>query len=98
MGGRWCGRSVRSATSLLSTVTARGATSSRNSAARHGRVRGEEMRMKLIPWILLAALGIGGAGAANAQEKVVKVGIARSTSNAAELMALKHGHLQAAGF
>src|SRR3954469_20200504 len=55
------------------------------------------MRMKLIPWILLAALGVGGASAANAQEKTIKVGIARSTSNAAELMALKHGHFKAAG-
>jgi len=53
--------------------------------------------MRLLPWVLLAALGIGGAGVANAQEKTVKVGIARSTSNAAELMALKHGHFKAAG-
>lgn len=53
--------------------------------------------MKLIPWILLAALGMGGASAANAQEKVVKVGIARSTSNAAELMALKRGYFKDAG-
>src|SRR3954469_34124 len=55
------------------------------------------MRMKLIPWILLAALGVGGARAANAQEKTIKVGIARSTSNAAELMALKRGHFKQAG-
>jgi NitT/TauT family transport system substrate-binding protein len=53
--------------------------------------------MKLIPWLLLAALGIGGAGAANAQEKTIKVGIARSTSNAAELMALKRGYFKQAG-
>src|SRR6266568_1719207 len=47
--------------------------------------------MRLTPWILLAALSIGGSTAAGAQEKTIKVGIARSTSNAAELMALKHG-------
>lgn len=53
--------------------------------------------MRLMPWILLAALGLVGASAANAQEKIVKVGIARSTSNAAELMALKHGYFKEAG-
>lgn len=53
--------------------------------------------MKLMPWILLAALGLGGASAASAQEKTVKVGIARSTSNAAELMALKRGYFKEAG-
>jgi hypothetical protein len=31
---------------------------------------------------------------ASAQEQTVKVGIARSTSNAAELMALKHGYFK----
>src|SRR5207253_8932009 len=34
---------------------------------------------------------------ANAQEQTIKVGIARSTSNAAELMALKHGYFKEAG-
>src|SRR5262249_5093211 len=48
-------------------------------------------------WVLLAVLAIAGANAAAAQEKTVKVGIARSTSNAAELMALKRGHFKAAG-
>jgi len=51
--------------------------------------------MKLAPWIVLASLGL--AGAANAQEQTIKVGIARSTSNAAELMALKHGYFKEAG-
>src|SRR3954464_529579 len=51
--------------------------------------------MKLAPWIVLALLGL--AGAANAQEQTIKVGIARSTSNAAELMALKHGYFKEAG-
>src|SRR6267154_2554009 len=59
------------------------------------------MVMRWMPWILLAALGVGvglgSAGTANAQEKTIKVGIARSTSNAAELMALKHGYFKAAG-
>jgi len=51
--------------------------------------------MKRAPWVLLALLGL--AGAANAQEQTIKVGIARSTSNAAELMALKHGYFKEAG-
>jgi NitT/TauT family transport system substrate-binding protein len=50
---------------------------------------------------VLAALGVAGCGAAgvqaSAQEQTVKVGIARSTSNAAELMALKHGYFKEAG-
>ena len=53
--------------------------------------------MKHLSWVLLVALGIGGASTASAQEKTVKVGIARSTSNAAELMALKHGYFKQAG-
>ena len=42
------------------------------------------------------ALGVAGCGAASAED-TVKVGIARSTSNAAELMALKHGYFKEAG-
>ena len=53
--------------------------------------------MRFTPWILLAALCMGGSTAAGAQEKTIKVGIARSTSNAAELMALKHGYFKEAG-
>src|SRR5690349_18767502 len=52
--------------------------------------------MRMLPWILSAALGLA-ASSAGAQEKTVKVGIARSTSNAAELMALKHGYFKDAG-
>jgi NitT/TauT family transport system substrate-binding protein len=44
--------------------------------------------------VLLAALGFAGAARA---EDTIKVGIARSTSNAAELMALKHGYFKEAG-
>ena len=47
--------------------------------------------------MLLAVLSVAGSTAASAQEKTIKVGIARSTSNAAELMALKHGHFKDAG-
>lgn len=49
--------------------------------------------------LLLTALGLSGAAQeqAYAQEHVVKVGIARSTSNAAELMAIKHGYFKDAG-
>ena len=47
---------------------------------------------------MLAALGAGRLhGASAAAEETVKVGIARSTSNAAELMALKHGYFKEAG-
>jgi NitT/TauT family transport system substrate-binding protein len=52
--------------------------------------------MRVLSFVVLAALGIAGAGSA-AAEDVVKVGIARSTSNAAELMALKHGYFKEAG-
>lgn len=45
--------------------------------------------------VFLAALGL--SATAQAEEQVVKVGIARSTSNAAELMALKHGYFKEAG-
>jgi NitT/TauT family transport system substrate-binding protein len=44
----------------------------------------------------VAGLGIAGCGGA-AAEDVIHVGIARSTSNAAELMALKHGYFKEAG-
>src|ERR1700733_6372213 len=53
--------------------------------------------MKAFSWVVLAALGVAGCGAAAAQEQTVKVGIARSTSNAAELMALKRGYFKEAG-
>jgi len=57
--------------------------------------------MRVLSWVVLAALGVAGCGAAgvqaSAQEQTVKVGIARSTSNAAELMALKHGYFKEAG-
>jgi NitT/TauT family transport system substrate-binding protein len=47
--------------------------------------------------LLAAVAALGFAGAAGAQEQVIKIGIARSTSNAAELMALKHGYFKEAG-
>jgi len=56
--------------------------------------------MRVSSWVVLAALGVAGCGVgaqASAQEQTVKVGIARSTSNAAELMALKHGYFKEAG-
>ena len=53
--------------------------------------------MRVSSWVVLAALGAAGCGVAGAQEQTVKVGIARSTSNAAELMALKHGYFKEAG-
>jgi NitT/TauT family transport system substrate-binding protein len=55
------------------------------------------MMMRVLPWVVLAVLGVAGFGTANAQETTVKVGIARSTSNAAELMALKRGYFKEAG-
>ena len=53
--------------------------------------------MRVLSWVVLAALGVAGFGSASAQETTVKVGIARSTSNAAELMALKRGYFKEAG-
>ncbi len=53
--------------------------------------------MKRMSWAVLIALGLAGCGGAVAQEHTIKVGIARSTSNAAELMALKHGYFKEAG-
>ena len=52
--------------------------------------------MRVLSFAMLAALGIAGCGSA-AAEDTIKVGIARSTSNAAELMALKHGYFKEAG-
>ena len=52
--------------------------------------------MRVLSFAVLAALGIAGCGTASAED-VVHVGIARSTSNAAELMALKHGYFKEAG-
>jgi NitT/TauT family transport system substrate-binding protein len=46
--------------------------------------------------MMLAALGLAGCESATAED-IVKVGIARSTSNAAELMAIKHGYFKEAG-
>ena len=47
--------------------------------------------MRISSWTLLAVLGAVAAGPALAQEHAVNVGIARSVSNAAELMAIKKG-------
>ena len=51
--------------------------------------------MKILPWIVLASLGL--SGAAPAQETTVRIGMARSTSNAAELMATTKGYFKEAG-
>jgi NitT/TauT family transport system substrate-binding protein len=51
--------------------------------------------MKILPWVLLASLGL--SGAALAQETTVRIGMARSTSNAAELMATNKGYFKEAG-
>jgi NitT/TauT family transport system substrate-binding protein len=51
--------------------------------------------MRALSLALLAGLTV--VGTAGAQEQVVKAGIARSTSNAAELMAIKHGYFKDAG-
>ena len=51
--------------------------------------------MKILPWIVLASLGL--SGAALAQETTVRIGMARSTSNAAELMATTKGYFKEEG-
>ena len=51
--------------------------------------------MRMLSFAVLAALGLACGSAA--AEDTIKVGIARSTSNAAELMALKHGYFKEAG-
>jgi NitT/TauT family transport system substrate-binding protein len=54
--------------------------------------------MRALPWVLLAAMGLAGATTANAQqEHTVNVGIARSTSNAAELTAIRKGYFKEYG-
>ena len=55
--------------------------------------------MRALRWIVLVVVfaGLGVFGSASAQETTVKVGIARSTSNAAELMALKRGYFEESG-
>jgi len=54
--------------------------------------------MKIFPLMMFAALGLAVAGgAACAQEATIKIGIARSTSNSAELMAIKNGYFKEYG-
>ena len=53
--------------------------------------------MRLASWILMAALGVAGSIPANAQETTIKVGMARSTSNSAELMAINKGYFKQFG-
>ena len=54
--------------------------------------------MKILQFFLSVVLGVGGAcGAAWPQETTIRIGIARSTSNAAELMALKNGYFKEFG-
>src|ERR1700680_3204514 len=54
--------------------------------------------MKILRVGVLAALAVAGAcGAARTQETTIRNGIARSTSNAAELMALKNGYFKEYG-
>ena len=53
--------------------------------------------MKVLAWVLLAAFGLAASAADAQQEHTIKVGIARSTSNAAELMAIKHGYFKQYG-
>lgn len=51
--------------------------------------------MKIVLWILLASLGL--SSAAVAQETTVRIGMARSTSNSAELMAEHKGYFKKYG-
>jgi NitT/TauT family transport system substrate-binding protein len=54
--------------------------------------------MKILQPVLVVVLGVAGAcGAAWSQETTIRIGIARSTSNAAELMALKNGYFKEYG-
>jgi NitT/TauT family transport system substrate-binding protein len=54
--------------------------------------------MRIWRGVLLAALAVAGMySAARAQEATVRIGMARSTSNAAELMALKNGYFKELG-
>jgi NitT/TauT family transport system substrate-binding protein len=54
--------------------------------------------MKILQSVLVVVLGVAGAcGAAWSQETTIRIGIARSTSNAAELMALKNGYFKEYG-
>ena len=54
--------------------------------------------MKILRLVLVAALGVAGAcGVAWPQETTIRIGVARSTSNAAELMALKNGYFKEYG-
>jgi NitT/TauT family transport system substrate-binding protein len=51
--------------------------------------------MKILSWILLVLFGL--SGAALAQETTVRIGMARSTSNSAELMATNKGYFKQFG-
>src|SRR5258707_15371920 len=106
MGARWCARWACSATSFPSTVTAKGATSSRRaqktadrpSGRSRGVGEGTIMRviLRFLPWILLAALGIGGGTPPKTPEKTLKGGVARLTSKTAQLMGPKRGYFKTA--
>lgn len=52
--------------------------------------------MKIMPFVLLASL-VAGPGAAGAQETTIRIGMARSTSNSAELMAVHKGYFKEYG-
>src|SRR5687768_7056598 len=47
--------------------------------------------------VLLTCLGIAAAGAAYGQETTVRIGMARSISNSAELMAIERGYFKEFG-
>ena len=53
--------------------------------------------MRLASWIVLATLGVAASTAASAQEHTIRVGMARSTSNSAELMATNKGYFKEFG-
>jgi NitT/TauT family transport system substrate-binding protein len=54
--------------------------------------------MKILRYILVVVLGVAGAcELARSEEATIRIGIARSTSNAAELMALKNGYFKEYG-
>ena len=55
------------------------------------------MAMRFAQWILLAALGLAATASASGQETVVRIGMARSTSNSAELMATNKGYFKQFG-
>src|SRR5262245_15815396 len=101
MDARSCARWRLCASRPASIATAKDATSSRRTRRTHAddaRIRFAKGSL-MAAWrrFLLVCIGIAGLNSASAQESTIRIGMARSTSNAAELMAIEKGYFREYG-